>query len=346
MLPFLKTMVNGTLDVPWSIIALLIGLAFLVLGGHWLVHGAVVLARRMGISTLVIGLTIVAFGTSSPELALNVIAAASEETSLAFGNVVGSNIANIGLVIGLSALVAPLTVNSRILRLELPWLAAVTAGFILLAWLPPGINGEPGTGRVDGAILLLGSLVIAVQWYRLGRREAHDSLPVESMKESDGHEEPVNSRLVISWMTLIAGIMLLVAGGKMAEQGAISIARHLGVEEVLIGLTIVAIATTLPEIMTCIIASRRGHADLAIGTVVGSNLFNILLVMGATSLVHPVVVPPDGWFAIVGMAFFTVLLWPLAVSNRSVGRREGLMLLVLYAGVMTWTVLRQLQHAT
>ena len=344
MPPFLKTIANSSLDAPWSVLALLAGFGLLLLGGHWLVQGAVTIARRMGVSTLIIGLTIVAFGTSAPELALNVMAAASGDTSLAFGNVVGSNIANIGLVIGLSALIAPLTVSSRIIRMELPWLIAITALYLLLIWLPPGVDGVHGTGRLDGILLLIGAVLLGLKWYQIGRREHHDKLATESVQESENHDKEQTGGLALAWVTFIVGILLLVVGGKAAEEGAIAIAVHLGVDEVVVGLTIVAIATTLPEIVTCVIASRKGHADLAVGTVVGSNLFNIILVMGITSLVQPVAMPTDGWLVLGIMFGFTLLLWPLARSNRAVGRLEGLTLLLIYVAAIAWTVVRQIQH--
>tara|TARA_Y100000589_G_scaffold329708_1_gene377079 strand:- start:4024 stop:5094 length:1071 start_codon:yes stop_codon:yes gene_type:complete len=316
------------------------GIVLLLLGGQLLVDGAVVIARRLGVSTLVIGLTIVAFGTSAPELALNVVAATNGETGLAFGNVVGSNAANIGLVIGLSALIAPLLVSSRIIRLELPWLMVVTVLFVLQTWLPPGVDGAPGYNRLDGIVLVLAVVTIAFHWYRIGRREQGDALATDAVPpEDDGGL--ISRSPWLCWIALVLGLGMLVAGGKAAEIGAIGIAQMLQVDEVLIGLTIVAIATTLPEIATCVIAARKGQPDLAVGTVVGSNLFNIVLVMGITSIVHPVAVPASGgWWALGAMLVFTLLLWPMALTRRSIGRPEGCLLLVLYAvtiGGAVWT---------
>jgi len=339
MLPSLKLLANETLGVPWSILGLVGGILLMLLGGHWLVNGAVALARRMGISALVIGMTVVAFGTSAPELALNVIAAIDGKTSLAFGNVVGSNIANIGLVLGLSALAAPLMISSRIIRLELPWLILVTLVFLLIAWLPPGVEDEAGYNRIDGIILLLGSLFICFQWLRRSEADASDSLATESTSDTTPGEnerlKPGSHGMVI----LLSGLALLLVGGKAAEEGAVAIAEHLGVADLVIGLTIVAIATTLPEILTCVIATRRGHADLAVGTVVGSNLFNIVLVMGVTSIVHPVAIPDNGWWSLAALLFFTMLLLPLARSARTLSRIEGIALLVMYLGFLvgsTW----------
>lgn len=311
------------------------GIVLLLLGGQLLVDGSVVIARRLGVSTLVIGLTIVAFGTSAPELALNIVAAASGEVGLAFGNVVGSNTANIGLVIGLCALSAPLLVSSRIIRLELPWLMIVTTLFLLLTWLPPGVDGGPGYNQLDGILLVLAVVVIAIHWYRIGRREEGDSLTSEAAETDE-----VSGRLArLPWLAVIAGLIMLVGGGKIAELGAVGIAERLGVDQVLIGLTIVAVATTLPEIATCMIAARKGQPDLAVGTVVGSNMFNIVLVMGFTSIVHPVPVPDTGgWWALGAMLVFTLLLWPLALTQRSIGRVEGCVLLLLYVAAIGGSV--------
>jgi len=320
----------------WTLIPLLgwmlLGFILLLLGGKWLVDGSVVIARRLGVSTLVIGLTIVAFGTSAPELALNIVAAIDGKTGLAFGNVVGSNIANIGLVIGISALAAPLLVSSRIIKLELPWLMIVTTLFLLLTWLPPGVQDAPGYNRLDGILLLLGAVAIAFHWYWIGRREAGDSLSNEATEsEVQDRDGLVAGSLLMSILMVLGGLALLAGGGRLVEVNAVDFAVQLGIGEVLIGMTIVAVATTLPEIATCVIAARRGQPDLAIGTVVGSNLFNIVLVMGLTSIVHPVPVPATGgWWALGSMLVFTLLLWPLALTQRSIGRREGGFLLLLY----------------
>ncbi|MAB82144.1 MAG: sodium:calcium antiporter [Phycisphaerae bacterium] len=344
MLAFLKTIPNESPDAISAVIViilyLLVGFFLLLTGGKWLVDGAVSIAKRLGISTLVIGLTIVAFGTSAPELALNIVAAVDGQTGLAFGNVVGSNIANVGLVIGISALVAPLLVSSRIIKLELPWLMVITGLFVLLTWLPPGVADAPGYGLLDGILLVLGAVAIAIHWYWIGRRESNDTLSSEAVKsEVDDRSGLIERSVPLSCLLLILGLCLLVGGGKLVEIGAIDAARAMGIGEVLIGLTIVAIATTLPEIATCVIAARNGQSDLAIGTVVGSNLFNLVLVMGFTSIVHPVAVPEiGGWWSLGAMLVFTLLLWPLALTKRSVGRFEGLLLLALYIAFIVGSI--------
>ena len=345
MLPSLKLLANESLGVPWSILALVGGIVLMLLGGNWLVDGAVALARRIGISALLVGMTVVAFGTSAPELALNVMAAIDGQTSLAFGNVVGSNVANISLVLGLSALFAPLMINSRIIRLELPWLIAVTLAFLLVALLPPGVEDKSGYNRIDGFILLLGAALICIQWLRRGEEHASDSLATESSTDVETGKDEQPKSAFLALVLFLLGLAFLLAGGKATEEGAVAIAHHLGVAELVVGLTIVAIATTLPEIFTCVIATRRGHADLAVGTVVGSNLFNIVLVMGITSMVHPVAVPTNGWWSLGAMVFFTLLLLPLARSERTLSRMEGLVLLVMYAAFLAASIWLELSSA-
>ncbi len=316
-----------------------VGIALLLLGGHWLVSGTVTIARRLGVSTLVVGLTVVALGTSSPELFFNVIAARNGHPELSFGNIVGSNIANIGLILGLTALVAPLAVHGRIVSKELPWLIFVSAATIGLAVVPLGAS-HSGFGRFDGVLMLLGFAVFMVSWYRMGRRDAADPLVRELTVEA---EAETRASIIGASALCLAGLSGLVAGGKLSETSAVAIARTLGLSEALIGLTIVAVATSLPELATCIVACRRGHHDLAVGNVVGSNLFNLLLVLGTTAIVHPVGVPASyGWQDLSMMLFIALLLLPMAVTHRNkITRTEGAVLLALYLGYMAWIVARE-----
>ncbi len=341
--------VNGS---TWKSLAVLaVGIAMLLFGGHWLVQGAVVIARRMGVSILVIGLTVVAFGTSAPELAFNVIAATSGKGELCFGNIVGSNIANIGLVVGICALIAPLAVHSRVLGKELPWLVAISFGCILLALAPPYVlNGdEPSWGfaRLHGVILLGGFALFSLSWYRMGRADAKDPLAKDSVEEAT---KQTQGSIAAASASFIFGLALLLLGGKFSEVGAVGLAEAAGLSDALIGLTIVAVATSLPEVCTSIIACRKGHTDLAIGNVVGSNLFNLLLVLGVTSLVSPVPLPQEevvgtirrGWLDLGFMCGMTLVLVPLAVSHRRIVRREGALLLALYLAYLAFVVVVEL----
>jgi cation:H+ antiporter len=338
-----------------SPVVLIAGVALLLLGGHCLVEGAVRIARRCGVSTLLIGLTIVAFGTSSPELAFNVTAALNGNGDLSFGNVVGSNIANIALVLGLAALVCPLTVAGRVLSRELPLLIVASAAMIGLARMRPtiGVNGfaQHGFGRTDGIILLLGFMFMTWLWYRLGKKDRADPL------SSEFEEEARRSRhmgLPTAFTLFFLGLASLVAGGKLTEVGAVGVATALGLSQALIGLTVVAVATSLPEVVTSLIAARKGHADLAVGNVVGSNLFNILLVLGATSAIAPVPVPDEpgwfgltrGWWDLFVMLGLTIVLVPFAIkADRRIVKAEGVFLLVCYFGYMLLCVIRELREA-
>lgn len=315
------------------------GLALLLVGAYFLVDRATAVARRLGVSPLVIGLTVIAFGTSAPELALNVMAAASSEAGakLAFGNVIGSNIANIGLVLAVACLVHPIIAHRSIRYVYYPLLLA-TEGLLLIL----GLSGE--ITRVDG-IILLASLPLALfllQWaarkYSNGAEEVHDL------------NQTSTTWNVIGMFGL--GLIMLIAGAKLAEMGAIDIARKAGLSEAIIGLTVVAIATSLPESFAAIIAARRRQFDLALGTVIGSNLFNILSVLAITSLVRPVPVPQGVGLESLGiMLFFTLAIGVIyvkqvmgrknadGVGGVSIGRLWGGIMLAAWIGAMVYFVL-------
>lgn len=320
-------------------LSFLLGVGLLLGGGNWLVEGSVSIARRLGMSTLLIGLTIVACGTSAPELFFNVAAALSGSGDLSFGNVVGSNIANIGLVIGVSSFIAPLAVHRSVLRRDLPMLIGASCLMLGLAWLPATRldGGANGFHRPDGIILLVVFVTVIAIWI-IGAIRSGGKTPVGTDEAADGPERGLPSALAL----FLVGLGALVAGGKATEIGAVGIAESAGLSPALIGLTIVAIATSLPEVVTAVIAIRRGHADLAMGNVVGSNLFNILFVFGATTFAGEVRVPMHGWTDLVIMLAMTIALLPIAATNgRQVLRWQSGLLLLSWAGVMVFAVLRE-----
>jgi cation:H+ antiporter len=328
-----------------GVITLITGMGLLLLGGKWLVDGSVTIARRLGMSTLLIGLTIVAFGTSAPELAFNLTAALKGNGDLSFGNVVGSNIANIGLVLGLSACLAPLMVNSRVLRVELPLLIGISVMMVALGLLSMRTLATPlqhpyAYDRLDGSILIGVFVLFLLFWYRMGQKQRKDPLITEAVELAGANESRGN--LLLAGILFLLGLGGLVIGGNLAERGAVTVATLLGLSEAVIGLTIVAIATSLPELVTSIIACRKGHADLAVGNVVGSNLFNILLVLGLTGTIATVDVPtPWGFYDLGAMLIITMVLLPIAASNqRRIVRTEGAILLACYIAYMAFTVLR------
>jgi cation:H+ antiporter len=325
----------------------------LLVGGHWLVDGAIRIARRLGVSTLLIGLTIVACGTSAPELAFNVIAASNGNAELSFGNVVGSNIANLALVLGLAALVRPLAVHSRMIVKELPLLIVASVAMLPLAYWPwsrmsSAADGstQHGFTTIDGLLMLGGFVFLLWLWARMARKDRSDPL----LQDVEAETKQPPSSLPLAILIFLAGLGALVVGGKVTEVGAVGIAERLGLSQGLIGLTIVAVATSLPEVVTSMIACRRGHVDLAIGNVVGSNLFNILLVLGLTAVIADVPVPQEqgllgiarGWTDLLFMAGLTILLWPLAMTHhRRIVAWEGALLVLLYAGYMSYSVVRE-----
>lgn len=311
----------------------------LVVGGETLVRGAIALAARLGIPPIVIGLTVVAFGTSAPELALNVVAAVNGNTELSFGNIVGSNIANIGLILGLSALIKPMHVKATLVTREIPLMLFATLAFIALAYVSPAaFEGQPGLARLDGVILLVLFALTFLFILRLSRSEG----VADGLVSEDEQAQMASARrtpLGLSILLFLFGLGLLMGGGKLAETGAVEIATALGMSNELIGLTVVAVATSLPELATSLMAARKGHVDIAVGNVVGSNLFNILLVMGVTSSVAPVPLPQLAMSSLIVMALLSVLIWPMSVTaGRMISRIEGGVLLALYFGYMGYEV--------
>ncbi|MBC8309588.1 MAG: calcium/sodium antiporter [Phycisphaerales bacterium] len=307
----------------WYGITLILGVAMLIFGGHMLVEGSVAIATRLGISKLVIGLTIVAFSTSSPELALNVVASINNHGELCLGNIFGSNIANIGLVLGIGALICKLPVTGRIIKVEFPWLIVATV-----------VVGGATLFGVLNSYWAIGFLclftVLMWTWFRIGKEE-------ESQLASQSEEAipEVHCSSIGAWAMLLVGLLLLGFGGKATEVGAVTGALALGMSKIVVGGTVVAIATSLPEVVTTIIAAKKNHPDLAVGNVVGSNIFNILFVLPITMLVKPITVPSDAWMYVVIMVGITLLAWVLTMDQR-IKPKEGGILLALYISFLVW----------
>jgi cation:H+ antiporter len=339
---------NNLLQHPLGAFAVLaVGIALLLLGGQGLVTGSVTVARRLGVSTLVVGLTIVAMGTSAPELAFNVIAAKDGHGELSFGNIIGSNIANIGLVLGLAALYRPLTVHGTVIKKELPLLLVVSLGMLALAWFPIR-DPEPGLAfsNAAGWIMLGCFALFFANWLWMGLRDPAE--PVMRGLSAEAEAETLGS-LPGALLLVLVGLACLIGGGELSKEGAVAIAGMLGLSKALIGLTIVAFATSLPELVTAIIACRKGHDDLAVGNVVGSNVFNVLLVLGLTAVLARVVLPESmrgwrsqGWHDLIVMLGITCVLMLMAFSHRKIARWEGGLLLAMYLAYMSWGVAREL----
>lgn len=319
-----------------QIVLLLLGLAMLVGGGDILVRGSSNLARSFGVSNLVVGLTVVAFGTSAPELSINVVAALKSSTEVSFGNVVGSNIANIGLVIGLSALVRPLSVSGTVITREIPMMLLATMVVVILG-LDPQLKGSLATfDRSDGLVLLL-LLSVFLYYTIMEVLRDRDKDPFVTQATHVSSMASFRSNL-LSIALIGAGICLLYLGGQLTIDSASSLALDLGISKAIIGLTVVAIGTSLPEMVTSVIATRKGETDLAIGNVVGSNIFNLLFILGLSSTIYPINLPAGGILDLMAMLFLSLLLLPLATSQKNqIIRAEGALLVILYFG---YTVFR------
>ena len=300
------------------------GILFLYLGGELLVRGSVGLAARLGIRPLVAGLTIVAFGTSAPELAVTLDAALEGYNDVAIGNVVGSNLCNIALVLGLSAIISPVRVDPQLFRLDIPIMIGSSA--LLLALL-----FDNNLTRTEGMLLILGVIgyVSVHLWLALSRRDVSD------LKEHTGPFDG-NSRPWLQPLMIIAGLVALAGGGYFVVHGGVEIATALGVSNAAIALTVVAVGTSLPELSTSVVAAVRNHSEIALGSVVGTNIFNIFAVLGLTATIHPLVRGGVGWIDLGVMSVVSLLLLPLAWTRLRLGRREGAFLLACYAGYWSW----------
>jgi cation:H+ antiporter len=307
------------------------GFVLLFAGGELLVRGAVSVARRAGVSKLLIGMTVVAAGTSAPELLVSLRAAGVGQPDIAIGNVVGSNIANILLILGAAAVLSPMAVDVREIRREVWVLLAASVGLV-------GVVHDRLISGVEGAVMagLLVAYVIWSYWLEVYRSSPVAELHVHEAEEFAG----VTDRLAFGLLYLVLGLGMLVGGSELLIVGATGIARTLGIPEAVVGLSIVAIGTSLPELATSITAALRGHSDVAVGNVVGSNIFNVMLILGATALVQPIPVSEAMASTDVLVALGTaVLLAPLLLVRGSIGRVAGVVFLGLYAGYIGWLYL-------
>ena len=313
------------------LLAIVAGLGLLVWSADRFVSGAASTARHFGMPPLLIGMVIVGFGTSAPEMVVSAFAALQGNPGIALGNAYGSNITNIALILGVTALIGPIAVHSQVLRKELPLLTAAT---VLAAWqLLDGV-----LSRLDALVLLIafGGLMAWTIWQGVGKKT--DSLGSEVAQELDQRTMPLGR--AISW--LVAGLVLLIASSRLLVWGAVELARSFGVSDLLIGLTIVAVGTSLPELASSVIAARKGEHDIALGNILGSNLFNTLAVVGIAGAIHPMAVAPEVMTRdILTMAALTVSLFLFGYGFRGPGRInrfEGAALLACYVGYTVYLV--------
>ncbi len=320
-----------------TLTSFLCGLLLLVAGAEGLVRGASALALRLGVSPLLIGLTVVAFGTSAPELAVSVEAALNDNGSIALGNIIGSNIANIALILGLAALIQPMRVQSSLLTQQIPIMIGVSA----LLWL---LLLDQTLGLRDGVLLFGGIIAYVIFSYRhAGVIDSGGSpevdLPIEPTPLATGGVVLL-SNMGFCLLIIALGLIALVSGGSLLVDSAVEIAQRFNVSETLIGLTIVAVGTSLPELATSLVAAVRKHDDIAIGNIVGSNIFNILGILGIASMFNPISSAGFAQSDFVVMLLLAVLLLPLAWTGRRLGRMEGLVLLAAYVAYVYYLLLK------
>ncbi len=320
---FLFIIRDYAINMIWSVVSIIVGFILLLWSADRFIQGAAALARQLGVSLFLIGLTVVAMGTSAPEMVVSVMASISGNPGIAIGNVLGSNIANIGLILGLTALILPIRFKAAILRKELPILFIVTviAGICLY---------DEFLSQFDGVILVV--TFAAVMWFLLRQRPQSDDV---GLVAAEAEEIPLmTTSKALFWV--VVGLSLLVIGSRLLVWGSASIARSLGVSDLVIGLTIVAVGTSLPELAASLTSVFKKHHDIALGNVVGSNLFNLLTVLPLPGLIKPGVVEADAvWRDYPIMLLVTVLLILMILFKRkipSIGRVQGLVLLSLYLG--------------
>lgn len=303
-----------------SLLLIAAGMVLLYLGAEWLVGGASALARAAGIPPLIVGLTVVAYGTSMPELVVSALAALEGKSGIALGNVIGSNIANIGVILGVTALIAPPRVGAEVIREDCP-------PMVLAAASVPAVLWDGLVSRVEGLVLL--GVAAAITARTVARARRAEASPGPDREAGAG--EPAGSRGAQLGKVLL-GLVTLVAAGKLFVDGASELARQLGISERVIGLTIVSVGTSLPELAASVLAAWRGHADLAVGNVVGSNIFNVFLILGCSAAIAPVPGRLDAMGLDLGaLGLFTALAAWCMRGEREISRVEGGLLLALYA---------------
>ena len=334
------------MDILLYFLLLVLGLVLITIGADVLTNGAVIIAERLGVSQLVIGLTIVGLGTSAPELVVSITSALANKPDIAIANVIGSNITNIFLILGLSAIIYPLRVSHYVMKRDIPVVLLVTVVCLVMASdrLLAGALVENIIDRGEGIILLCMLLFYLYFAFLSARRE--DTLDVAAIQQEDAavgaDVTPKQSitTLLLSLVKLIGGLALLIIGGRLFVSNASEIARSWGVSEAIIGLTIVAIGTSLPELATSVVAAIKRQPDLAMGNIVGSNIFNILFILGSSATITPLV--PSGIhfidYIMMLVAVFLLFIFSNLLGRATISRQEGVILVSIYVAYMIYLV--------
>lgn len=316
----------------WTYVLLIVGFVFLIKGADWFVAGSSSIARLLRVPSVIIGLTIVAFGTSAPELAVSVTAAVNGQNAIAISNVLGSNLFNLMVVIGFCAALAPMKISPKILRGEFPFSLLLTLLLFVFCIFSFSGNGFAIT-RLEGIILLiLFAIFIGLQIRSAVKSRSVAAVDIDSQKTLSP---------LVSVISIVVGIALIVIGGDLVVDCASAIAASFGLSQTLIGLTIVALGTSLPELVTSVVASKKGENDLALGNVVGSNIFNILFILGVSCTINPIAIQMDSIIDCGILILFTVIVFIFAKyikGRNNIGRLEGVAMLALYAGYMVYII--------
>lgn len=314
---------------------LILGFILLIKGADWFVDGASALSKKFGIPSVVIGLTVVAFGTSLPEASVSISAALSQSSGISIGNVVGSNLFNLLVVAGASAVFCPIRVDKSIIKKDMPFSFIITLAILFLSFsIFPSAPADNIISRADGMILLLFFTIF--MFYT-----------VRSALAAPAPEENKNEKIMPLWQQfifIVIGIAGIAIGGNRTVEGAKVIASNFGMSDSLIGLTIVAIGTSLPELVTSIVAARKGESDIAIGNVIGSNIFNILFVLGVSSVITPIVINPsdviNSMYDIILVALATLLVYIPIVKTKKISRPVGAVMLIAYIIYTAYIIMR------
>lgn len=316
---------NGFL-IPLLIVFLVFGMFFLVKGADIFVGNASSLAKRLGISSLVIGLTIVSFGTSAPEASVSITASITNSSDISISNVIGSNIFNMLVVLGTSLLFSKMIINKTIIKIDLP-IMIISTVLLFLFVLSYG-TGNYILSRIEGIILLVIMLVYII-------------LTIKTTKNDNEDNNIIKKPIYKSLLFLAIGLILIILGGELVTYSAKTVALKLGVSELIVGLTIVAVGTSLPELITSIVAAKRGENEIAIGNVIGSNIFNILFILGISSTINPLTVTS---FVIIDIIFFivvSIIFLIYSLKKRTFSKLEGIILLLLYSGYLIYIIIRE-----
>ena len=299
---------------------LIIGFVLLVKGADFFVDGSSSVARLLKVPSLIIGLTIVAMGTSAPEASVSITAALKHSSGLSVGNIVGSNMFNLLVVIGVSALISPFVTDRQIVKRDLPVNAAMTA--VLITFCADG-----KIGRLEGAVLFLGMIIYILVLIR------------NALKNREEGEEVKTLTPLMSILYIAGGIFAIILGGNVVVDSATDIAKHFGLSDTIIGLTIVAVGTSLPELVTSVVAAKKGESALSLGNAVGSCMFNVLFILGASSIITPQTITADIMINCVILLFVSVLLWIIGKSRGRVTRLEGLVCVLLYIAYTIYLIM-------